>query len=158
MSRTSYSGPVKSTGGFEVGAVGTNTEVIDSNGMFTLGTSKVAVVSAAPSSTTLTAAQSGSIVAISATGANTVTLPAAAAGLQYRMVVSATGSSAKITPGTGDKLVVYDATGGSVLTATNAGDLSVTIATPKSGAGMVLTAIDTSSWVAIGAEGGWTTT
>lgn len=32
MGRTRYSGPIKSTGGFEVGAVGTNTEVISSAG------------------------------------------------------------------------------------------------------------------------------
>lgn len=32
MGRTTHSGPVKSTGGFEVGAVGTNTTIIDSSG------------------------------------------------------------------------------------------------------------------------------
>ena len=158
MGRSHVSGPFKSTGGYEVGAVGTNTEVIDSDGIFTIGTSKVAVVTAAPSSTTLTAAQTGSVVAVSATGANTITLPTAAAGLQYRLVVSASGAAATVTPGSGDKLVVYDATGGSILTATNAGDLSITAATPNSGAGLTLTAINTSTWVANGAVGGWTTT
>lgn len=158
MARNYKSGPTKSTGGFEVGAVGTNTTVIDSDGVYTIGLTKVGVVTAAPSSTTLTAAQTGSVVAVSATGANTITLPSAVAGYHYRLVVSASGAAVTVTPSSGDKIIAYDATGGSILTATNAGDLSLTIATPNSGAGITLTAISASTWAANGAAGGWSGT
>ena len=89
MGRTTHSGPIKSTGGFEVGAVGTNTEVIDSSGNITVPAGS-SVAGARPYSLkadnyTVTAAESGTVFGM-ATDAKKFTLPSVAAGLTYTFV------------------------------------------------------------------------
>ena len=78
MGRTTHSGPVKSTGGFEVGAVGTNTEVINSSGVPRhVLTVKITDISSA-SSTFVVAPWAGTISAIYTTIQNAITVGDAA--------------------------------------------------------------------------------
>lgn len=104
MGRTSFTGPLKSTGGFEVGAGGsestaTNTTIIDSTGNATIpgtlavtGTTTLTGAVAGPrpyslkaDNYTVTAAESGTVFGM-ATDAKKFTLPAVAAGLTYTFV------------------------------------------------------------------------
>lgn len=126
MGRTSFTGPVKSTAGFEIGAKGsgpdgTNTEVIDGDGNFTVpgsltvcGTVVGMRDTATPvtASMTVTPAMSGTTFLIgSTTGGNVdFQLPATAAGLKYQFIMTLgnTGltdsSIVYITPNDADKI------------------------------------------------------
>ena len=105
MGRTTHSGPIKSTGGFEVGAVGTNTEVIDSSGNYTGGGSVNAksVVTSITGNATLTAAQSGTVFLCGSVAA-TVTLPATVAGVIYTILISDATGAVQIRPNASDKI------------------------------------------------------
>lgn len=116
MSRQRSSGPIKSTGGFEIGAAAsgmtaeTNTTIIDSSGnLYQAGTQITAtaaeinraadksasVVAANDSTLTVTEALHGDrVIAFGKTTGTTVTLPAAAGtGNRYTFIVSIAASS-----------------------------------------------------------------
>lgn len=110
MGRTRYSGPVKSTGGFEIGAVGTNTTIIDSSGnLYQAGTvinstaaeidrvadKSASVVAANDSTLTATLVAHGDrVVIFGKTTGTTVTLPAATGtGAKFTFIVSIASTS-----------------------------------------------------------------
>lgn len=135
MARGYTSGPFKSTGGFEIGAVGTNTSVISSTGALeniTTGSfsgnvsiggtltvtgqtnikASTTTVTSATAALTLTVADSGKVVILSATAAVTVNIPSATvtgqAGTEYTFIQGAACTGLHlIDPATGDKIMGY---------------------------------------------------
>ena len=102
-------------------------------------------VTAYTNSITLTAAQSGSVITMASTGTGVVTLPTAAAGLQYTIVdlLSASGADVTITAGSGDGIGDGAAAG------------SISSAVDVAGPTVTVVAIDTASWYIIAGSGVW---
>lgn len=164
MGRTTFSGPVKSPGGFEVGTGrskgGTDIPIISGSAVTT---SLKKTIIAATGSVNLTAAQSCGVVNITAAANPTVVLlPDAAAGLEYRVAITATGVTANVIhvrPQAADTLIVYaGATAGAAInTATTVGQGIKLTAGGVVGQGMTVTAIDSTYWVTNGITGTWAT-
>ncbi len=115
MANSTFSGPVRSEGGFEqisinstTGAVTTNLD-IDSSGNIDAGSGTIAttgtanylkkIVSITDATYTPTTAQSGTIFTMNRAGGITVTLPAAAAGLYYEFHIGTTFTGTMIIQG-----------------------------------------------------------
>lgn len=97
MGRTRYSGPIKSTGGFEVGAAAegltpeTNTEVISPDGVIN---NSVVVASGATLTVTKALHANTKVIAFGTATGTTVTLPAATGtGNKYTFVIATTATS-----------------------------------------------------------------
>jgi len=164
MGRYSHSGPIKSTGGFEVGAggsesTGTHTGIIDSSGNIT---SPGSIAGASPYSLkaddyTVTAAESGTIFGM-ATNAKTFTLPAAAAGLTYTFINTgaATNNNILIDSGTVEIFGTF------VLAASIVIASAETLLTNTQGSSIkgdsVTLVSDGTGWFIIGSTGIWAAT
>lgn len=99
MSQTNFSGPVQSTAGFKVG----DTEVINSSG----ASLTVAAVETVAATNVITAAESGSVFVLSAATEFASTLPAPAAGLNFKFVIGAApvGASYTVATNGGDNVI-----------------------------------------------------
>ena len=111
MGNTTYSGPVRSEGGFEqitknstTGAITTNLDVDTSGNISTTGTlnNLFPVTSITDATYTPTTAQSGTIFSLNRAAGVTVTLPAAAAGLFYEFHIGTTFTGSFILQGASD--------------------------------------------------------
>ena len=108
MANTTFSGPVRSEGGFEqitknstTGAITTNLDVDTSGNISTTGTlnNLFPVTSITDATYTPTTAQSGTIFSLNRAAGVTVTLPAAAAGLFYEFHIGTTFTGSFILQG-----------------------------------------------------------
>ena len=161
MGRTTHSGPIKSTGGFEVGAVGTNTAVIDSSGNVTVpaGASMAGAVPYALKADdyTVTAVESGTTFGM-ATNAKTFTLPAAATGLTYTFINTgaATNNNILIDSGT-DEIFGTFTLAGTIVIASAETLLTNTQGTTVKGDSVTLVS-DGTAWFIIASTGIWAAT
>ena len=164
MGRVRNSGPIKSTGGFEVGAAAsgmtpeTNTAIIDSSGNITaqniLGKSSVTVVS---DNLTLTAADSGKIFLVD-TDAKIITLPSTAAGLIYHFInIGADGAVLlSVSPAAADGIQgTTSASTNVVLSGTDNKDLLNTKATAQLGDTATIIGDGTAGWYLLNSTGIW---
>jgi hypothetical protein len=103
MANTTFNGPVRSEGGFEqisksssTGAVTTNLDVDTSGNLVTTGyvSSYDNVVSIEDATYSVESTQSGAVFTLNRAGGIVVTLPTAAAGLQYTFIVGTTFTGA----------------------------------------------------------------
>ena len=103
MANTTFNGPVRSEGGFEqitksstTGAITTNLDVDTSGNITTSGyvLNYDNIVSVEDATYSVTAAQSGSVFTLNRAAGIVVTLPTAAAGLQYTFIVGTTFTGA----------------------------------------------------------------
>ena len=103
MANTTINGPVRSEGGFEqitksstTGAITTNLDVDTSGNITTSGyvLNYDNIVSVEDATYSVTAAQSGSVFTLNRAAGIVVTLPTAAAGLQYTFIVGTTFTGA----------------------------------------------------------------
>ena len=103
MANTTFNGPVRSEGGFEqitksstTGAITTNLDVDPSGNITTSGyvLNYDNIVSVEDATYSVTAAQSGSVFTLNRAAGIVVTLPTAAAGLQYTFIVGTTFTGA----------------------------------------------------------------
>jgi len=103
MANTTFNGPVRSEGGFEqitksstTGAITTNLDVDTSGNITTSGyvLNYNNIVSVEDATYSVTAAQSGSVFTLNRAAGIVVTLPTAAAGLQYTFIVGTTFTGA----------------------------------------------------------------
>lgn len=174
MGRTSYSGPLKSTGGFEIGAGGsestaTNTSVIDSSGNITAvgitasgdATISGAVAGPIPHSLknddyTVLAAESGSAFTI-ATNAKTFTLPVPQAGLQYTFINSGATTNNNVLVSTGAEIFGTITLAGTVVPADQETLLTNTQGSSQKGDSITLIS-DGTAWFITEATGIWAAT
>ena len=158
MGRTTHSGPIKSTGGFEVGAVGTNTAVVDSSGNITVPAGS-SVAGARPyalktGNYTVTAAESGTVFGI-ATDAKTFTLPAVAEGLFYTFVNTGADDNNLVDIAIADGVIAGTFTLAASVVVVS---LATTIRNTKSGANkgdFVTLASDGVGWFIVASSGIW---
>lgn len=176
MGRTSFTGPLKSTAGFEIGAGGseataTNTAIIDSSGNATIpgtlavtGTTTLTGAIAGPvpyalkaDDYTVTAAESGTTFGM-ATNAKTFTLPAAAAGLTYTFVNTgaATNNNILVDSGTVEIFGTFTLAG-TVVVADQETLLTNTQGTSVKGDSVTLVS-DGTAWFIIASTGIWAAT
>ena len=103
MANSTFNGPVRSENGFEqisidstTGAVTTNLDVDSSGNIVTSGSvlSYDNIVDITAATYSVTAAQSGSVFTLNRAAGIVVTLPTAAAGLQYTFIVGTTFTGA----------------------------------------------------------------
>ena len=103
MAATTFNGPVRSENGFEqvsiasgTGAVTTNLDVDSSGNVVTTGyvSSYANVVSITDATYTVATTQSGAVFTLNRAAGIVVTLPTAAAGLQYTFIVGTTFTGA----------------------------------------------------------------
>ena len=103
MANTTFNGPVRSENGFEqisvnstTGAVTTNWDVDTSGNVVTTGyvSSYANIVSIEDATYTVATTQSGAVFTLNRAAGIVVTLPTAAAGLQYTFIVGTTFSGA----------------------------------------------------------------
>lgn len=128
----------KSTGFVKVKDAGVEIGIWNSGG---LNSRSEVVVSTAD--VTLTAQQSGALLTNKGDlGAQVVTLPAAAAGLNYCFFTYAAQQIA-VDPATGDKIVVLTDAAGDKITNATAGN------------SICLVAVDATDWVAVAINGTW---
>jgi len=114
MANTTFNGPVRSEGGFEqisknssTGAVTTNLDVDTSGNLVTTGyvSSYDNVVSIEDATYTVATTQSGAVFTLNRAAGIVVTLPTAAAGLNYTFIVGTTFTGAgQINTGNTDDL------------------------------------------------------
>ena len=114
MAATTFNGPVRSENGFEqvsiasgTGAVTTNLDVDSSGNVVTTGyvSSYANVVSIEDATYTVATTQSGAVFTLNRAAGIVVTLPTAAAGLQYTFIVGTTFTGAgQINTGNTDDL------------------------------------------------------
>jgi hypothetical protein len=107
------------------------------------------MVLALTATTALAASQNGATItnegATGATSGRVVTLPAAAAGLRFRVIIE-NANGIRVAANTGDKLLLFDQVGAT------AGYAECTTV----GASVELRAINATSWVMIAPSGNWT--
>jgi hypothetical protein len=139
-------------------ASGTQLSQMDTNGALQ---HKRKVITASTGTTTLTAAQSGALVANTGTsGTTTFTLPTPAVGLNYCFVEAGdAGGELLVNVGTGVSIVgkTHGAENGSgIATATGTG-IKNTAATNVKGDMACVTALSTTAWVMTSVAGVWAT-
>ena len=118
---------------------------------------------ASAGNTTLTAAQSGSVI-MQSTNTATITLPATVAGLRYTIVWTGTaGQTFNISPNSSDKIIgsIVDVADGNIVTASNSGagtddkDLQLDGGS-QIGDRVTLVADGVDGWIIVEAVGSWT--
>jgi len=165
MGRTRYSGPIKSTSGFEVGAAASgltgevNTEVIDSSGnVTTAGTVKgKKVVETVSANKTLAAADSGKVFIVD-TDAIVITLPSTASGLTYTFINGGADGAVLISVSPAAADAVHGTTSAStnvVLSGVDDKDLLNTKATATTGDSSVIVGDGSVGWYLLDSTGIW---
>ena len=114
MANTTFNGPVRSENGFEqiskaanTGVVTTNLDIDTSGNLVTTGyvSSYANIVSIEAATYTVATTQSGAVFTLNRAAGIVVTLPTAAAGLQYTFIVGTTFTGAgQINTGAADDL------------------------------------------------------